>query len=281
MLRILFFLWLNTLAAFELSIVTMFKNEAPYLKEWIEFHRMAGVEHFWMYDNGSTDNWKEVLDPYIQEGVIEVTYWPCNPDYNDWEQKQIGAFQDGMKRACGRTTWVTMIDIDEFLFPRKNRTILECLNEHFSNVSAIFVNWRNFGTGGVFINKGDPILFRLTACSLPSSSDNSVGKSIVRPEHVDIDSVWYPHHFPLKAGCKYANGDGQPLIFKETNLETNGKHHSKFLCLNHYVLRDENFYRNSRLPKTKNRPLLEEHYVSFSLTKDFSIINYIKRVNPE
>ena len=31
---------------YEFAICTIFKNNASYLKEWIEFHRMMGVEHF-------------------------------------------------------------------------------------------------------------------------------------------------------------------------------------------------------------------------------------------
>lgn len=35
-----------------LPICAIFKEEAPYLPEWIEFHRLMGVERFFLYDNG-------------------------------------------------------------------------------------------------------------------------------------------------------------------------------------------------------------------------------------
>ena len=44
-----------------LSVVAIAKNEAPYIKEWIEYHKLVGVERFYFYDNGSTDNTREVL----------------------------------------------------------------------------------------------------------------------------------------------------------------------------------------------------------------------------
>ena len=31
---------------YQVSICAIFKNEAKYLKEWIEFHKIIGVEHF-------------------------------------------------------------------------------------------------------------------------------------------------------------------------------------------------------------------------------------------
>ena len=48
----------------------MFRNEAAYLKEWIEYHHLAGVEHFWLYNNNSTDQWQDVLQPYIDWGIV-------------------------------------------------------------------------------------------------------------------------------------------------------------------------------------------------------------------
>ena len=31
---------------YQVSICAIFKDEAPYIKEWIEFHKIVGVEHF-------------------------------------------------------------------------------------------------------------------------------------------------------------------------------------------------------------------------------------------
>jgi len=41
---------------FHVSICAIFKNEAPYLREWIEFHRIVGIDHFYMYNNRSDDD---------------------------------------------------------------------------------------------------------------------------------------------------------------------------------------------------------------------------------
>jgi hypothetical protein len=31
-----------------LSICAMYRNEAPYLREWVAFHRLMGVERFYL-----------------------------------------------------------------------------------------------------------------------------------------------------------------------------------------------------------------------------------------
>jgi hypothetical protein len=270
----------NWSAAYELAITTMFRNEAPYLKEWIDYHSMSGVEHFWLYNDKSTDNWQEVLQPYIEQGIVEVIYWPT-PIGSPWTINQMEAFKNGINLAKGKTKWLAIIDTDEFLLPMRDRNIPEYLNNHFSNASAVYVNWRNFGTGGVYVPLGEPILTRLTACSLPTHSDNSIGKSIVRPESVDLINVWYPHHFPLKPSATYVNGNLQMMPFSGIDLKTDGNHYDQYIRINHYVLRDEGFYQNVRLAKVNqgfgNKNLLLEHYVSFSETQDYSIIDFINK----
>lgn len=274
----------NKLVAYELSIVSMFRNEANYLKEWINYHRMVGVEHFWLYNNNSTDNWQEVLNPYIKEGIIEITYWPTSIPGACFVDNQVEAFRNGIKQARGKTKWLALIDIDEFLVPMHDHTIPECLENHFSDAYAVYVNWHNFGTGGVSTSAGEPILFKLTACSSIKHSDNSIGKSIVRPEYVNVEAIWYPHHFPLIANAYYLNGDGQIMPFRGLDLPTDGIHHGQYIRINHYVLRDESFYHNVRLVKAEqgfgNKNLLIEHYDSFSREYDYSIIDLIKSHYP-
>src|SRR5471030_1192718 len=72
----------NQAIAYEytLSIATIFKDEAPYLKEWIEFHKMMGVEHFRLYNNDSEDDFLTVLDPYIQSGEVSLIEFPSSQD---------------------------------------------------------------------------------------------------------------------------------------------------------------------------------------------------------
>lgn len=60
----------------KLSFVAIIKNEAPYIIEWIEYHRLVGVEKFYIYDNGSTDNIKDILTPYISNNTVVYHEFP-------------------------------------------------------------------------------------------------------------------------------------------------------------------------------------------------------------
>ena len=61
---------------YRLSLCLIFKNEAPFLKEWIDYHTIVGVDHFYLYNNNSDDNYKEVLEPYIRQGIVTLIEWP-------------------------------------------------------------------------------------------------------------------------------------------------------------------------------------------------------------
>ena len=52
---------------YDITVGAIFQNEAPYLKEWIDYHKSVGVDHFVLYNHFSKDNYEEVLYPYINK----------------------------------------------------------------------------------------------------------------------------------------------------------------------------------------------------------------------
>jgi len=273
----------NTQPTYELSIAAIFQNEGPFLQEWIEYHRMVGVEHFWLYNDKSTDNWEEVLRPYITEKIVEIIDWPSH-GFKHHIVNQVNAYKDALKKSTGVTKWLALIDIDEYILPAQERTVTECLSNHFAHAAGVYINWRNFGTNGVSLQANESMLFRLTACSIPNHFYNSIGKSIVKPEYVQLDDVWYAHHFVLKPGAVYCNGDAQPLKFMGIDLKLDRKAHNKFLRINHYTMHDENFFRNIKLARDRGIGIEEKiiwgNYHAFNKTQDKTIIHFIRKKHP-
>lgn len=269
---------------YEVAIAAIFKNEAPYFKEWIEYHKMIGVEHFWVYDNLSTDNPKEVLQPYIDEGLVEFIDWPV-PSRNAFMGYQCMAYQHAIKNTVGRVKWLALIDVDEFLLPLQDKNLKECLNNRFKDAGAIYVNWKMFGTSKAYLKKGEPILFHLFKCAKREYGLNVVGKTIIRPEFAEIEYFWHPHFCQLKKG-DYYYGDGKKLPLTNIggeykDLRTDGKTHDGFIRLNHYYFRDENFYKNVRMKRVQEHELLFERYKMCSKDKDFRMMSFIKYKYPE
>ena len=64
---------ISTEFKYKLGIVCIAKNEGPYIKEWIEYHRCIGFDIFYFYDNDSNDETKAVLKDYIEQGLVIYT----------------------------------------------------------------------------------------------------------------------------------------------------------------------------------------------------------------
>lgn len=104
---------------YKMTLVLIIKNEARYVVEWIEYHRLIGVEHFYIYDDNSDDNLKILLAPYIKRGIVTYTLW-------EHEKGQNKAYYDATMRYGNETVYMGFIDTDEFIVI-KNDNIYELL----------------------------------------------------------------------------------------------------------------------------------------------------------
>ena len=95
----------------ELAVVAILKNEAPYLKEWLDYHLAAGVDHFYLYDNESPDNQAEVAKPYVEAGLVDYFFMPG-------KVMQMQTYNDAAKRFKFHCRYMAFIDGDEFIYPK-------------------------------------------------------------------------------------------------------------------------------------------------------------------
>jgi|CXWL01.2.fsa_nt_gi hypothetical protein len=125
---------------FNVSICAIFKNEAHNIKEWLEFHKIVGVEHFYMFNNFSNDNYLEILEPYIEQGIVTLIEWPV-------EQGQFSAYEYFYETYRHDTQWVSFLDLDEFITPFYKKNISEWLLK-YKNYPCIVLYWKMFGSSG-------------------------------------------------------------------------------------------------------------------------------------
>ncbi|MFZ4099758.1 MAG: glycosyltransferase family 92 protein [Chlamydiia bacterium] len=278
-----------------IAIATMIRNETPYLKEWVEYHRLLGVSKFWLFDNNSSDHPEWLLNEEIASGLIEILPLPSrHPCHVFPTSDQRDAYHIANGKAFGVFDWIAFIDVDEFIVPMRDRGLPECL-ARYTDAGAIFVNWRCFGTNQVErIPAGEPILPYLTACSLKAHPSNCVGKTICRPTHFAYTvGNWSPHHVSIKSESPYYNGSGQIMrnCFGE-QFENPGVHEDRFIRINHYVQRDEYYFRTRRLENpriTDNTPqaradyfaVLMEQHESYNAISDFKILDLIRKQFPQ
>lgn len=126
---------------YRISIIGIFWNEGPFLKEWIEYHLMIGVDHFYLYNHKSDDNFQEILQPYIDRGLITLVLW-------EEEHSQMKAYQDCIDRFKHETQWMVFLDLDEFICPR-NTSDINLWIKDYERYPSILIYWKMFGTSGV------------------------------------------------------------------------------------------------------------------------------------
>lgn len=159
-----------------LAICAIAKNEAPYFSEWIEWHRSRGVEKFYIYDNESTDNILQVLDPYIQTGLVEYAHFPGTA-------VQLAAYDDCLRRHRLDCRWLAIIDIDEFIVPVRDANIPEFLSR-FEDFAAVEINWLCYGSGGQKEKRPGGVMERFKCHAELDHELNCHVKTILDPRRV-------------------------------------------------------------------------------------------------
>lgn len=159
-----------------LGVCAIAKNEGPYFKEWIDWHLSKGVDRFYIYDNESTDNTREVLEPYIQSGIVEYHYFPGR-------KMQLAAYDDCFERHRLDTRWIAIIDLDEFITPILDKSIPEFL-KRFEDAPVVEINWLVYGSGGAKKKMPGGVMERFNYHSQPGHILNRHVKSIVNPRRV-------------------------------------------------------------------------------------------------
>lgn len=152
---------------YEISLILIFKDEAPYLREWLEYHLILGVEHFYLYQNNSSDNYLQVITPYIERGLITLVDWPDYPG-------QYSAYFNWYQTYRQETRWAAFIDADEFLCPIKEKTLTDALKQ-YCNYPAVLVYWKHFGTSGLLRHDSNKLVIeQYIACYPELMSEGKV-----------------------------------------------------------------------------------------------------------
>jgi hypothetical protein len=136
-------------AKHELAVCAIFREEAPFLDEWISFHLGVGATHFYLYNNFSTDDFQSALAPWVERGIVTLIDWPVSVG-------QLSAYRDCLKRARWDCRWIAFIDVDEFLFSPAGTDVRTVLRS-YSDLPGVEVWQLFFGSGGHASRPAGPV----------------------------------------------------------------------------------------------------------------------------
>lgn len=230
----------------KISIISQFRDEAKYLKEWIEFHLLVGVDDFYLTNHLSADNYLEVLQPYIDKGIVKITELLIEIETNEntFKNEQIllshsiPIINKHIKESD--SDWVIYLNVDEFLYPTEEDNIKDVIKKFDPKVGQIGVNWRLMGNSNYKLNDGELITEKLTKCKFkdnkgPEFDHQRHTKSLIKKESfIHLPSV---HYGIIKQNYLHVDTLGNP-----NNIESD-KYRTKIqvldnLVINHYQFRD-------------------------------------------
>lgn len=210
---------------YELSIVVVVKNEEDYIDEWIRYHQLVGIDHIYLYNNGSTDKTEKIVRPYVENGFVTYTSMTGTG-------VQLAVYNDAIKRFKDETKYMAFIDADEFLRSVNVKlSLIKSIENIFDKdrkAAGIGVNWRMFGSSG-FVDKPQQggVLENFVYRAAPGKPGNDCIKTIANPRKI----YRYRHpHYPIYNIGHYS--------IDEKGRRSRGWKNSipepQEICINHY-----------------------------------------------
>ena len=238
-------------ASDRITLVTSMRNEAPFILEWIAYHRSIGVTDFLVYTNDCEDQTNAILDRLAVLGVVHREDNPFKADKG--QRPQRGALNDAVKHPMVRhSDWYGVLDVDEFINVHVGDGTLADLIQRMGDPNVISMTWKFFGNGGVHAFEDDWVTQQFTRAAphfLPKPRLGWGFKSLV---HTDAPFDKIGVHRPLEMDAKrrddvrWVNGSGR--IMPDDLIDGNGWRSTKrtigydMVTLNHYVLRSADSY---------------------------------------
>lgn len=188
------------------------------MEEWLEFHAARGVEHFFLYNNDSTDDYASKLT-----SRCTVIDWPG-------KAQQMPAYNHHAKTRPSK--WTAYLDMDEFLFSPMQQDLRGFIEKEYNNYSAIGANWVMYGPCGHKTRPAGKVWDNYTQPTGDGNLGNLHVKSIVRNEYI---VHWgHPHTAQLRAPHVYVDENKKSFTGALTPAHSVNK-----LRINHYYTKSE------------------------------------------
>ena len=273
-------------------IVGCMKDEAPYVLEWIAYHRMIGVDNFLIYTNGCSDGTDALLDRLQALGVVE------HRNNDDWKGKspQQHALNRSLKEPLIQNAdWVIHIDVDEFINIRCGNGTLDDFLKRVPDATNVAMTWRLFGHNGVTRFADDLVIdqFDMAAPRYCPKPHTAWGFKTMTRNTGAYEKFSCHRPNKLRAGhapgVRWVNGSGQPM--SESVHEKGWRSDLKsigydLLQLNHYALRSAESFL---IKRQRGRALHVDRAIGLSYwvrmdwsgNRDITIKRNIPRVQAE
>ena len=126
-------------------LVSSFKNEAPFVLEFVAHHKVVGFDEIVIASNDCDDGTDIILTELSKMGVIH--HIPCGPVKN-LSPQSAAYYQVRSQIDIDSSSWMMVLDADELLNIHAGQGSLKDLLSEQEDPDLILVNWACFGSGG-------------------------------------------------------------------------------------------------------------------------------------
>ncbi len=231
-------------------IVTCMKNEAPFILEWVAYHRSIGFTDFLVFTNDCDDGTVEMLDTLAGHGILtrmDNPYLEMDGDHNP--QKGALRYAEDLPQVH-EADWVMISDVDEFVNIHVGDGSLDALFDAAGGFDVLSMQWRLFGNSDVHAYKDAFVIEQFTGCA-PEFCPNPVQawavKSLFSTSGPHVAGkltrigVHRPNNADKDAGAiTWVDGCGRPVLDKFIRDGWRFGTHSAgygMVTLNHYAVR--------------------------------------------
>jgi hypothetical protein len=230
------------------AIGAIFRNEAPYITEWVAHHRMMGFRDIFIADNDSDDGTWELLQVLEKLGYLKCFRFPDPPG----QRPQLPAYAELMQRFGSQVDWMAFIDADEFVWPTNGeRTAIPSLAGLAARpeVGAIALNWALYGSSGHLNHAAGLVTERFQRCARRTQRSNEHFKTVLRtaawggafknPHLPQLDARWWVMHAngtPVLPNARKGSGLSGEVVWD-------------VLRLNHYAVKSRQEFDERKQPK--------------------------------
>jgi len=239
-----------------------FKNAAPYLAEWVEFHLLVGFEHFYLYNNNSEDDYQSALEPYVRAGLVTLIEWPQKPALPK-------SYEDCVAKHKHEARWIAFLDDDEFLFPTERADVRKVLKA-YERYPGVAVHWLLFGSSH-FIQSPPGLVTENYL--LRKEGVNEYIKTIVNPRRVRC--LHDSHHWFYEFKEWPVDEKKRPVLGSKSSPAT-----AEVLRINHYHSKSLEDYkrkvaRGAQDHTTNSVEIMAERDAQLNAVEDRTILRFV------
>lgn len=127
-----------------LGLLAIFRNESHILEEFIEHYIREGIDHFYLINNASEDNFMPILEKY--SNIVTLKYEPYVGPTKvlEFGGRQLEAYNEILPEI--KTDWLYICDLDEFAYSRDESTIKEFITTWGNKFEQVLIPLKTFNS---------------------------------------------------------------------------------------------------------------------------------------